>query len=542
MNTVRQTPFTRRSSGPPPAPQPPASDRNEAGYILPMSALIIIPLMIFAAFATDVGYWYVRADEAQRTADAASLAGTVWLPDEAKAVEVAHETAARNGYRSPEWVATHGGQANATITVNTVANRTGLQVDIDVKAESFFGAVVLDEIAIERQAIATQSDPVKMGNPTNGLGTGNLTVSELGQPSDGVWLSVTGWCYDHQNGDPFGVGFIGTAAAGGDPYAACTGPNGGDNPTYDEDAYTYVIDVPPGAGQVVVEVFEPGLCYDTDPTDAYNSANDWSDNGPQLRTRLYANDSTYLYHTDNLEAAPVRDITWSKSTCKYKLSAYSRWWPMHVIPSGTVGEGRWYLRTSTTPNATETGKNDFAIRARRLTETELCSSLTDPTCPQVYALEWLPVWRPPFDGSGAAAEFYLAEISEQYAGRDVTITMFDPGEGMDNVQFLDPFGNSVKFDQKLVNCAVGKMCSNPTQWPDTTPAANDQCSGDPCLEVTDARFQDQWIQVTTRLPADYSCSSDCWWKIRYTPEGTASVNDRTTWSVKVVGGPVHLVE
>ncbi len=32
------------------------------GYVLPMKALLLIPLMIFAALAVDVGAWYVKED------------------------------------------------------------------------------------------------------------------------------------------------------------------------------------------------------------------------------------------------------------------------------------------------------------------------------------------------------------------------------------------------------------------------------------------------------------------------------------------------
>ena len=79
------------------------SDRPEAGYVMPMTALILIPLMIFAALATDVGAWYIRADQAQRAADSAALAGTVWLPDETAAQNIVLDVAARNGFRDPAW-------------------------------------------------------------------------------------------------------------------------------------------------------------------------------------------------------------------------------------------------------------------------------------------------------------------------------------------------------------------------------------------------------------------------------------------------------
>ena len=71
---------------------------------------------------------------------------------------------------------------------------------------------------------------------------------------------------------------------------------------------------------------------------------------------------------------------------------------------------------------------------------------------------------------------------------------------------------------------------------------NDTCSGNPCLNVTNSRFQDQFVVLSYILPANYNCGSNCWWKVRYTPQTNTTVTDRTTWSVKVLGGPVHLIE
>lgn len=44
-----------------------------------------------------------------------------------------------------------------------------------------------------------------MGNPTSGLGTGNLTnFSDVGaQGADGFWLALNHPCWSMENGDPF---------------------------------------------------------------------------------------------------------------------------------------------------------------------------------------------------------------------------------------------------------------------------------------------------------------------------------------------------
>jgi hypothetical protein len=507
---------------------------------------LLVPLLIFAAFATDVGAWYIRADQAQRAADAAALAGTVWLPDQDRAEAVVRDVAARNGFRDPAWVAANGGTANATVTVPGITNDGGLVVDVVTETPSYFGAVVLDSISIKRQAVASVTDPVRMGNPSNALGTGNLHSSELGVTPDGVWLSLNGWCQDHQQGDPFSVGYYGAQQAGGKYWDACSSPRLGPNPTLDPDGYTFVVDVPTGAAQVNLQVFEPGLCNDVNQFDQLYSANDGSyANGPRLNFRVFANDDTELYHEDNLASIPVAQTLYAKTACTGGTGSGGRWYPLYSIPAGPANVGRWYVQANVRQNVNEYDLNSFALRAIPSGQTTLCTSMLSPTCPEVYALEWLSLYRPNFGGSsfaGQAAEFFLADISDQHAGKAVRITMFDPGEGMNNVQFLDPSGNRVDFEFRLANCSVGEICTNPSVWPETSDASNDTCSGNPCLLVTSNRFQDQFVVITADLPANYSCGSNCWWKVRYTPQSSTTVTDRTTWSVRVVGGPVHLLE
>ena len=45
--------------------------RSERGYVLATAAMIMVPLLVVAGFATDVGGWYREADRMQRAADAA---------------------------------------------------------------------------------------------------------------------------------------------------------------------------------------------------------------------------------------------------------------------------------------------------------------------------------------------------------------------------------------------------------------------------------------------------------------------------------------
>ena len=519
---------------------------SESGYVMAMTALLLVPLMLFAALAVDIGAWFVRADQTQRAADAAALAGTVWLPDVTRAEEVALDVAARNGFRDPAWVALNGGTANATVTSPGVTASGGLQVNITIDSPSYFGAVVLNTISITRISVASVIPPVRMGNPTNALGTGNLDGSELGTTPDGVWLSLNGWCQDHAQGDPVSVGRFGATQAGGRYWDTCNSATLGANPTHDPRGYTFVVDVPAGAAQIDLEVFEPGICGDPDPNDLLYSAGDAAWGGPRLNFRVYGNDATPYDHEDNLATSPLTDVLYASNACSGGTGPGGRWYHLYSIPSGSSSEGLWYIQANVRQNVNEGGLNNFSIRARPVGTTALCSSMANATCPQLYALDWLSIFRPNFGGSSSAgqpAEFFLAEVSDEHAGKQIEVTMFDPGEGMNNFQFLDPHDNEVEFEFRRVNCSVGLICVNPSVWPDTAWASQDWCSTVPCLDVTGSRFQDQWVQTVIDLPPGYTCNAgNCWWKVRYTPNTGVTVSDRTTWGIRVIGGPVRLVE
>src|SRR3954454_20523755 len=71
---------------------------RENGYVLVMSALLLVPMLLMAGLSVDIGSWYSRASDIQKAADAAALAGVVWLPDVPTATSYALATAKRNGF------------------------------------------------------------------------------------------------------------------------------------------------------------------------------------------------------------------------------------------------------------------------------------------------------------------------------------------------------------------------------------------------------------------------------------------------------------
>ena len=70
--------------------------RGEKGIAVIMTALCLLPLMAFAAFGVDLASFYSRASYLQKSADAAALAGTVWMPNLTKARQIACDSLLNN--------------------------------------------------------------------------------------------------------------------------------------------------------------------------------------------------------------------------------------------------------------------------------------------------------------------------------------------------------------------------------------------------------------------------------------------------------------
>src|SRR5207248_9478629 len=72
---------------------------DERGIVIVYFALFLTVLMVASAFVVDLGSWTSRAQEIQRTADAAALAGVAWMPANFQAAKDAAEaTATKNGF------------------------------------------------------------------------------------------------------------------------------------------------------------------------------------------------------------------------------------------------------------------------------------------------------------------------------------------------------------------------------------------------------------------------------------------------------------
>ncbi len=537
----------------------------EGGYVLATTALLLIPLMIFAALAVDVGGWYSRANQVQRAADASALAAVIWMPDEAKALQVALETAKQNGFDATD--------PDVTVQL-TLIDSQSVKVDITAKGDTYFGGVVQQgDVNLHRFGVAQFILPVPMGNPSSALGTGN--VPQIGGTQEGIWLAVNSKCYGREQGDHISTSVLGRSGT-------CAGSSV--NPQYDTanpDGYYYVIDMPSGAltQNWTIQFYEPGICSSAEGSTTATRL------GPQLQTRLYRADNTLITDTDNIRddnrqpTLPVGSgfvktfgrsegcLSSPSTSTPGTANDRANWISAFQIQSGDPA-GRWILNVRSRVDDNELGINTYAIRVTPSNAIgTACSTLSGAnltTCPRVYAKDNLGIYATAFDSWGrrviqanTPAAFYLAEIGPEHAGKTLEVTLFDPGEGMENLQIVAPNRTRPAFTWATVDAAEFGITTNTNDRTGSSGScltgtnANDPTtpvSGTfPCLVVNgstaNTTFNNQTVRLRITIPTGSACNgSDCWWRIRYQPKAAGTVTDKTVWSVRVVGDPVRLSE
>ncbi len=215
----------------------------ESGFVLVMTALLLIPLLTFTAFAVDLGAWYAQKAKMQSAADAGALAGTVWAADNnGKWQSTAISTVAANGF-------TNAGTTQVTVTR---ISGTKVQVDIDAPGRQYFSGFIVRDPRLRVVAVADYQRPLHMGSPENRMGTD----PDLGyQPY--YWLNVGSDTTAKGNGDRF-TSLTCAAGAWG-----CTSAK---NTEYSATGTTFHVSTSPihGSGNLDIQVYDPAYTYSGD--------------------------------------------------------------------------------------------------------------------------------------------------------------------------------------------------------------------------------------------------------------------------------------
>ncbi|MGI9608716.1 MAG: hypothetical protein ACR2NL_00325, partial [Acidimicrobiia bacterium] len=315
-----------------------------------------------------------------------------------------------------------------------------------------------------------------------------------------------------------------------------------------------------------LQIFEPGSC----------GQNSESGSSARIETTMWRGDDTLFTDDDNKVPANLvlgengssLPRLWDSAACG---DATSQWVKAYELDADS-DQGRWIIRTRTLAVNAETSLNSFGLRVvPRNTNTPCGSILPSSSCPQLYARTWLPIFIPStitdvggtaqttFGGSPSAL-FYLANVPEIHKSKVLEIKLFDPGEGMANMQVLAPDNTRYPFRRAVLpenGTQTGFVDNNNTctvtdaALTDTVTAQNVAYE---CLDVTGSIYNGDEVTIRVQIPNNYACVPDdpmtvpvegpnCWWRVRYQPQNTASgVTDRTTWSIRVLGDPIRLTE
>lgn len=560
---------------------------NDAGYALAMTGLLIIPLLVATAFATDYGAWLAQAAKLQRTADNAAMAGVVYLPDGTKAQNAANGAITANGYTLSGTAST---RVNVTFPAQAVAQQ--YRVELTQAAPQYFSRLFLSPITIKRGATAEFNKPVPLGSPANKQGNDVSTCPQY-QPTAScgsqpmLWSAIQGPYEAHGNGDPYTTLCDTGQSGSGAPPSGCGTPANPGNPLYLKDGYTYAIDVPAAAvGQTqTIEIWDAAEIGRTSNRTA-TSGNDcngglapWNpmpssfgatncqtgDSGPTDRNGipmqflLYQNDGNDLTVSfdavqNNTSGNPCElYIPRDSAANPTAVSTYKNKWvtvcqftptqagifPMRVKSSNiTLANG-----TTVADNSAAAGWNAFSLKVTGASGTNA----------KLYNLTNMSIWT---NTPGSTARFYLAEIKPEHAGKKVVLDAFDPGDGQSGtytMQLLAPPANApavpptggVTIPDGGTNVATGGCKANTTG---STNRGGGTLVVNPTCTVTTRdgsgqKFQNGWLRVEVQLSPTYTCSTDCWWTIKYDFGGASGYpNDRTVWTLNVLGDPVHLVQ
>jgi hypothetical protein len=503
--------------------EPQTMKARESGVTLPLVALLLMVLLGIAAFATDLAWFYLNASRMQRAADAGSLAGVVFMPANLpQATVVANEITTTNGYQN--------GVDNAVIDVAAVPDEPNqLDVTITDTVPTFFLKIFgMNQQTIVRQARAEFVPPLPMGSPDNQFGNDcdPREAGCTGQPN--FWANIHGKYTDTIMGDAFSPYCVGSSGSSG-----CV-----QNPAFRTRGYLYGIEA---NGSFAVEFLDMHFHNSSGVIDTGDNVRTgdhgcnpggWGpendpDCGQSVVATLFAPDPTPLDVSNNPQLCthtftPQPQI--ANSDPYIWLTPSDPGLPDCFSQASSGGMYVLQINVIEPTQANYSGLNRYAVR------------VSGSGSPRLYGIESISLYN---SFRGSATEFYLAEVSAIYKGKTLVLELYDPGDAQDNVSniisIIEPGGAAFATCDLMMRHSVNDPWS-PMSTTNNGPTAT-PCSIDATRPGNN--FNGRWVQAIINLPDTYSCTTDCWWKIRYNYGGTT--NDTTTWRAYILGNPIHLV-
>src|SRR3989449_2352525 len=231
------------------------SPSDDRGQTLAIVALMLTALFGFMGLVADIGWYELNMVRIQRAADAAALAGVVYLPGNvAGAVAAAQLEAAKNGFVT--------GVNGVTVTsVQDPLNGSILNVTVSGPVRTFFARLFgVASFTARRNARAEFVLPVPMGSPVDYYGVNVICRNTDTPPACPQVQSATGVGTLAPLGFFGGVEARGTERFSGDAYSTYYNGKPALNTAFDANGYSYIVDFPAGTVGGRVYLYDPMFC------------------------------------------------------------------------------------------------------------------------------------------------------------------------------------------------------------------------------------------------------------------------------------------
>ncbi len=576
--------------------------RDDSGAVAVLVAILFPVLFGIAAFAVDVARWYVEGERVQKVADAAALAGVVYMPqDFTTAKTTALAVAAKNGYAN-------GGDIQVTVAQGPRPSQ--LQVTVsNVITNSFAFLIGQPTTLIARTAISDYTGPAPMGSPCWSFGNEpdrllQVRPNNCPNPAN-FWATVEGPATDKQQGDEFMTRACVLTGTSG-----CTGST---NSEFDPNGYFWAVHVenPAAVTSITLQIFDAayvntGLYCDDNQLPAGNSYRATGQNPfvSDARTRYAPGSATspsqycpgdytpgtatvtnstpptttfvlrspvdsqnplqapvigscqrqFFGWSDPSSLTTVLDGNRATATSITDASRYQpllaesfhRWATLCTIP-GPLVRGDYYLqvRTNVAWNAatsawssTSDNTNEKGFGNNGFALRAQVSG--DASQVSIGSIGHMPIFAN--DPVNSEATFNLIRVVPGAAGKVVKFTFFDVGDATGNgtahVQVMAPIEATGTGISAVKEFAT---CTG-IDWNGNSQALS-LCDR---TGISSSTWQGKFYTINVPIPPNYNCGystlSGCWFRVQYGfPTGT-SLHDVTTWSASIEGDPVRLVK
>jgi hypothetical protein len=582
----------------------PTTHRRESGQVIVIFAGALVAIMGLIAIVVDISWYWSSTLKVQRAADAAALAGVVYLPgDKSSAYATALDEARKNGF-------VDGVGGTTVVPEQDPRNPRRLKVTIEAPIGTYFARVLgINSIPSSRVAIADYILPVPMGSPLNYYGIGCLdtnAVNGLSQPACASGSDSNGpsgvSSAQGQNGTVGGgapnqldsQGFWGAVftkggdSRNGDAFSPTNISNGGSspsNPDYDPSGYGYTVEIPAGGGGAVY-VFDATFCeMPRLGSGKAGTGDEWTGNlggtnpGPvstyfnlysMQGTPLDLFDDRLVYSSGSLfenemqvdqsgnhgTGSPAYASTAGMGRCDQatdpKNPYHLKWWQ---LPTGGLAEGMYRLQVTTTKVDTANGGvtiQDGSVNSQTGAANRFGLQVTSASgSPRVYGNGRMAAYA---NVQSGRQKFYLAQVDQASgAGKTVQIKLYDPGDvgGGAWLRFLNPDDGTqtpVTFSYTSVSKATGapgpsgtNVTCIQTNRPTAAPPGGIPAGCPSILDGSGSQFDGYWVTIT--IPLAWSYGADGLWNNGWwqVEYTVGGGNDTTTWMVEILGNPVHLI-